>query len=193
MGRDLNVSEESVNTAVSSLQNPSPFFPPRPYISARVVTRQVMTAMTLIYKELLRDVLEGLETESKSKTPTSSAISFCTNLILGFIVEELETVFDGLVIYRIYEEGEDPVRTARSGTECRQLLEDVLKHYSWATFFNNHQRYNLIKDGCPIDDAWGQNQGVAGLADDIGKILRDFGNTHRWPLQMAANASQRMK
>jgi hypothetical protein len=178
MGRDLYISEESVTTAVGSLRNPSPLFLSRPHTSARVLNRQIKTAMALIYKELLRDVLEGLETEYKSKTRTSSAISFCTNLILGFIVEELETVFDGLVIYMISEEGEDPVRTAKSGIECSQALEDVLTHYSWAIFFSNHRKYNLIKDRCPIDDASGQNQGVAGLADDICKILQDFGKLH---------------
>src|SRR5271168_1171139 len=108
MGRDISVSEESVTTAVESLRNSSPLFLPQPYISARVLARQIKTAMAVIYKDLLRDVLEGLETEYKSKTTISSAILFCTNLILGFIVEELETVFDGLVIYKISEKGEDP-------------------------------------------------------------------------------------
>jgi hypothetical protein len=134
--------------------------------------------MTVIYKELLRDVLERLETEYKSTTRTSSAICFCTNLILGFIVEELETVFDGLAIYKIFEEGEDPVGTAKKGIQCGQVLEDILTHYSWAIFFRKHGKYNLIKDRCPIDDSSGQDQGIAGLADDICKILQNFGKLH---------------
>lgn len=192
MGRDISVSEESVTTAVESLRNPSPLFLSQPYISARVLARQIKTAMAVIYKDLLRDVLEGLETEYKSKTTISSAILFCSNLILGFIVEELETVFDGLVIYKISEKGEDPVRTTKIGIECCQVLEDVLTHYSWAIFFNQHRKYDLIKDGCPIDDMSGQNQGVAGLADDICKILRDFGIFHPWLRDIAANVPQRM-
>lgn len=147
--------------------------------------------MTQIYKDLLRDVLEGLEVEYRSKTKTSSAISFCTNVILSFIVEELETVFDGLVRYKISEEGEDPDRTAKSGVKCSQELEDVLMYYSWAIFFNNYRGCGPVGGGCLVGDASVQDQGVAGLGNDFSKILRDFGNFQPWLPCIAANASQR--
>jgi hypothetical protein len=178
MGRDLNLSKDSVTTAIGSLRNPSPLFLSQPHISARVLARQIKTAMKLIYKDLLRGVLKGLEDEYKLNTRTSLAISFCTNIILSVIVEELETVFDGLIIYKISGQGEDPVRTANSGIACSKQLEDVLTHYSWPIFFNNNRMYNLIKDECPVDDVWDQDQGVAGLADDFRKIMRDFGIFH---------------
>jgi len=178
MGRDLNLSEESVPTAIGSLRDSSPLFHSQSQISARVLSRQIKTAMKLIYKELLRGVLEGLEDEYKSNTRISLAISFCTNIILSSIVGELETVFDGLAIYKIFGQGEDPVRTANSSIACTKQLNDVLTHYSWPIFFNNNRMYNFIKDECPIEDAWDQNQGVADLADDFRKIMRNFGIFH---------------
>jgi hypothetical protein len=189
MGRDINLTVESVTTAVENLRNPSPLLPSQSDVSARIVMRQIKTAMALIYKELLRDVLEGLETEYRSDTKMSAAIAFCTNLVLCFIVGELQTVFYGLVIHNISKEGEDPFRATERGAECCRVLEDVLTYYTWTVFFHNCRRYNPIKDACPIGNTLDQDQGLAGLADDFHKILRDLGIFHRCLLHTAANAS----
>lgn len=189
MGRDINLTVESVATAVENLRNPSPLLPSQPEVSARVLVRQIKTAMTLIYKDLLRGVLEGLETEYRSDTRTSAAIAFCTNLILCLVVGELQTVFDGLIIYNIFEEGEDPTRATERGVECCRAVEDVLIFYSWKLFFANCRKYNPIK--CPIDGASDQDQGVAGLGDDFRKILQEFGKFLSCFLHIAPNASQK--
>jgi hypothetical protein len=178
MGRDINLTVETVTTAVENLRNPSPLRPSQSEVSARVVARQIKTAMALIYKDLLRRILQGLETEYKSDTRTSAAIAFGTNLILCFIVGELQSVFDGLIIHNISEEGEDPIRATERGAECCRVVEEVLIYYSWTVFFSNCRRYNPIKDRCPIDEASEQDQGVAGLADDFHKIMRDWGKFH---------------
>jgi hypothetical protein len=90
------------------------------------------------------------------------------------ITEELQTQFDGMVIYNISEEGEDPVRAANSGTTCYRELEDVLINYSWTLFFGKDRKNNPFKHGC--DDESGLNPGEAKLADDFRHIIRDYGN-----------------
>ncbi len=189
MGRDINLTVESVATAVENLHNPSPLLPSQPEVSARVIARQTKTAMALIYKESLQHVLELLETEYRSDTRISGAIAFCSNIILSFVVRELQAVCDGLGVYNISDEGEDPARTAEKVVECCREVEDVLTFYSWTVFFKNAQRYNLIKDNIPIDDASGQDEGVAGLADEYRRILRDLGIFHHSLLNTAAKAS----
>lgn len=175
MGRDINLTVESVAIAIENLRNPSPILPSESEVSARVVARQIKSAMALIYKDLLRKVLEGLEIAYKSDTRTSAAISFCVNLILCFLVGELQTVFDGLVIYNISEEGEDALHATERGAQCCQVVEEVLIFYSWTAFFDNGRRWNPIKDN--LDDASDQEHGVAALADNIHSIMRDLGTS----------------
>jgi hypothetical protein len=164
-----------VTTAITSLKTPSDIVPSQLYISARVMARQLKGVMKLIYEELLEEVLEGLELEYNQKTRTSWVRSFCLNLILCIIVEELQIICEGMVINNISREGEDPGHAANSAITCCQELEGVLINHSWAIFFARGREYNPI-NGCPEDDGSGQNQEVTELFDSIRHIMRDYGN-----------------
>jgi hypothetical protein len=174
IGRRIAFSNDSVATAIGSLQNPSAILPSQCYISARVLNRQIKGEMWLIYEEHLGDLLEGLEREYNPKTRTSWAISFCAILILCMIAEELETQFNGNVVYNIFEEGEDPVLAANSGTTCCRELEDVLINYSWTSFFGKDRKNNPFRQGC--DDEPSLNPGEAKLLGDFRRIFRDYSN-----------------
>jgi hypothetical protein len=133
----------------------------------------------LISEQLLTEILDGLEREY-SNTRKSWTICVCLNLILCMIAGELQIYFDGRVIYKTSKEGggEDPVLATKAATDCYQRLEEVLTEYSWFMFFGLFKKYNPIKDGCPMDDGSGQNEGEAGLVDSCRKIVTDFGNSY---------------
>jgi hypothetical protein len=191
MGRDINLTDESVPIAIENMRSPSPLPPPHSDISARVVARQIQTALALVYKDLLRKVLEGLEIAYKSDTRLSAAIAFCTNILLCLVVSELQTVFDGLNIYKVSREGQDPIYAAKISVESCRAVDDVLTFYSWTVFFKNGQRYNPIKDSFPIHDVSDQDDGLASLADDFQRIMRDLGTLYFRVDDKPANAAQK--
>ena len=47
--------------------------------------------------------------------------------------------------------------------------------YSWTLFDGIQRKYNPIKDGCPVDNNSGQNQGEVELVKNIGQLIRDRG------------------
>lgn len=170
----MDFTEESASTAIKSLQDPGITLPSQTFIFARLLNRQVKAALKHMYEDFLMDLLLGLERECKSRERTSWAICLCTIFVLCMIVEELQMVFDGMVIYNIFRESEDPDQAAKSGTTCCRNLELVLTDYCWHIFFMKDRNYNPIKDGYPKDDGW-QNQGEVDLFKEVREVGRDFG------------------
>src|ERR1700738_1249385 len=135
MSRIFTFNSQSAISAIAKLQNSSTVLPSQPDISARVLNRQLKGALTILYEELLRDLLQDLENEYKSKDRNSCVLCFCTNLILCLIVEQLQNAIDGLVIYNISRKGEDPACAVERATRGCQQLEELPIKYSWTMFF----------------------------------------------------------
>jgi hypothetical protein len=179
MGQIIAFTEDSATIAVESLQMPSKIPTSQDCIAAWAVNRQMKAGMKPIYEELLGDVLDGLEHEFNEKDRTdrtSWARSFCLITILCMIVEELQIVCDGMVLNNISRENEDAIGAAKSGVTCCQELEEVLVKYCWSIFSHMDRQYNPIKNGCPKDEGWGQNTGVAELFEEICQVIYNFGN-----------------
>jgi hypothetical protein len=185
------LSQQSAATAIARLRNSSTVIASQPDISARVLNRQLKGALKILYEELLRDLLKGLESEYKYKTRKSWVLCFCTNLILCLIVEQLQIAIDGLVIYNISKKGEDPARAIESGTKSCQQLEELPIKYSWTMFFGLYKSYNPIKNGLPPDDESGQNEGEAELINTFANMISDNGNHSPQPTCRRANLPQK--
>jgi hypothetical protein len=176
LSRTFTLSSQSALTAIERLQSSSTVLPSQPNISARVLNGQIKVAMKILYKRLLKDLLQCLEKEYKSKSRISWLLCFCTNLVLCLIVEQLQNTIDGLVLYNISEKGEDPAGAVKWGMESCQQLEDLPIKYSWTMFFGLYKAYNPIKNGCKQDDNSGQIQGEAELIDAFAKLIQDNGS-----------------
>lgn len=174
MNRSFTFTGDSAVKAIQSLQNPSTVLPHQPFISAALLSRQIKVAINLLLEDYIRDLLEGLERKSR-KNRTSWAICFCTNLILCFLVEQVQIAIDAQVIEKMPSKGQDTTDARKTGIKICQALEELPMKYSWTLFEGIQRKYNPIKDGCPIDNNSGQNQGEAELVHRIRQLIHDCG------------------
>ncbi len=176
MSRTFTFNKQSASAAIAGLQSPSSVLPSQPDICARVLNRQLKGALKILYEELLRDFLEGFEKEYRSQARRSWVLCFCTNLILCLIVEQLQNAIDGLVVYKISTEGQDPASTVERGTKSCQELEELPIQYSWTMFFGLYKSYNHSKNGCPPDGHWEQSEGEAELIEAFTQMVENNGS-----------------
>jgi len=192
MSRRLTFSQQWAATAIGRLQTSSIVPASQSDMSARVLNKQLKGTLRILYEERLRDLLQGLENECKSKTRKSWVLCFCTNLIICLIVGQLQAAIDGLVIYNISEKGEDPAHAVDCGTKSCHQLEELPIKYSWNLFYGMYKSYNPIKNGCLPDDGSGQNQGEAELINTFAQMISDHGNHSREPMCKVTNLPQKM-
>jgi hypothetical protein len=176
MSRTFTFYNQSAIIAVARLQSASTILPSKLDISAQVLNRQLKGALNTLFEEHLRDLLRCLENEYKSKARRSWVLCFCANLVLCLIVELLQNAIDRIVMYKISEEGEDPVWAIDRGSKSCEQLEELPIKYSWLMFFGLYKSYNPIKNGCLPDDNSGQNEGEAELINAFAQIIHDYSN-----------------
>jgi hypothetical protein len=171
MGRSFVFSEGSEVKAIQCLQSPSKV-PPQTFVTAALLSRQIKVAINHLLEDYIGDLFEGLERKSR-KTRASWAISFCTNLILSILVEQVQIAIDTIVVEKT-SSGQDAVETRKSGIAACQALEELPMKYSWTLFEGIQRKYNPIRE-CPADNDSGQNQGEGDLVHSIRQLIRDHG------------------
>jgi hypothetical protein len=173
MDRSFAFTKDSAVKAIQSLQNPSTVFSDPSFITAALLSRQIKVAINELLEDYIGDLFEGLERKSR-KSRASWSICFCTNLILCILVEQVQIAVDAMVVHTI-SSGQDAADTRKTGIEICQALEDLPVKYSWTLFEGIQRKYNPFKDGCPVDNNSGENQGEADLVQSICHLIRDFG------------------
>jgi hypothetical protein len=97
---------------------------PQPYLSSRLLNRQIKYVMHKLHREITLHVLEDLERSLRSRTKDSWGPSFCTILILCLCIEHLQSAADIMVVCDMREKGAAASYTRdQSWTACEELEE----------------------------------------------------------------------
>lgn len=101
--------------------------PLEPYLSSRLLNRQCKFAMHKIQREVLKEVLEGLEKSMRQRTKDSWGPSLCAILLLCLCIEGLQIAADKFVVCDIQKSEEDGVDSLfsreQSFAACQNLDE----------------------------------------------------------------------
>jgi hypothetical protein len=98
--------------------------PPEPYLSSRLLNRQLKFVMHRIHREITRKVLEGLEKSMRSRTKDAWGPSFAAILVLCLCIEGLQTAADTFVVCdRIKEGNKSGYRREQSRAACEHVEE----------------------------------------------------------------------
>ncbi len=171
MNRSFVFTEESAANAIHSLQNPSTILPDQSLICAALLNRQIKVAINSLLEDYIGDLFKAVEGKLRH-TRASFAVSFCTNLILCILLEQVETAIDAIVLDKI-SSGQDAGDTRREGIKICEALEALPMKYSWTLFEGIQRKYNPFQSASLDDDDSGQNQGEAGLVDSIRQLMND--------------------
>lgn len=119
----MTFSEESASKVYQTLQE---FGEPRkPYLSSRLLNRQVKYAMHRLSREVTVEVLEGLERSMRSRTKDSWGASFCAFLVLCLCMENLQIACDIYVVCDIEKCQKDGSRSAYDRSQSYQASQKV--------------------------------------------------------------------
>lgn len=96
--------------------------PPEPYLSSRLLNRQLKFVMHRLHREITREVLEGLEKSMRSRTKDAWGPSFAAILVLSLCIEGLQTAADTFVVCDKIKEGEKSgYRREQSRKACKEI------------------------------------------------------------------------
>lgn len=105
-------------------KSPNYNVPPEPFLSSRLLNRQLKCVMHRLHIELTREVLEGLEKSLRSRTRDAWGPSFAAILVLSLCIEGLQTAVDTFVVCDlIKEEQASKLRREMSAEACREVEE----------------------------------------------------------------------
>jgi hypothetical protein len=125
MSRILTFTKDS---ATSVYQNVQPCDGPlEPYLSSRLLGRQVKYAMHKLHREITMDVLEGLEKSMRSRTRDSWGPSFCAILMLCLCIDGLQIAADTFIVCdweKCQREGVESQYIRNQSVEACQALDE---------------------------------------------------------------------
>ncbi|RDW68411.1 hypothetical protein BP5796_09068 [Coleophoma crateriformis] len=181
MSRLVTFSEDSAARLAEQLGD----FPV-PYISSRLLNRQIKYAMHKLHRELTREVLKGLEKSMRAKSRDSWGPSFCTILILSLCIEDLQTAADTFVVCDLVKDGiqanlnRGDSFTACSALEeypyqrCTRLFHDIYHSHRQAGGRVKDGAFNPIKNRCEIDAHSGWDKHTAGMTLVFQDLVSEF-------------------
>lgn len=136
----------SSGSALHIQQYMQPFEEAEPFLSSRLLNRQLKYVMHKLHREITRDVLEGLEKLMRQRTKDSWGPSLCTILIISLCIEKLQTAADTFITCDIRKSASEGVRSEfvrnQSIAACEEL--DRLPFHQCMSLF--HDIYRSHKD-----------------------------------------------
>jgi hypothetical protein len=130
----------------------------QPYLSSRLLNRQIKYVMHKLHREITLHVLEDLERSLRSRTKDSWGASFCTILILCLCIEGLQSAADVMVVCDMREKGEAVSYTRDQSyiacealdeypfRQCKKLFHDIYKsHKDGSTGGRGEKAFNPLK------------------------------------------------
>jgi hypothetical protein len=122
----------------------APSATPQPYLSSRLLNRQLKYVMHKLHRDITLEVLEGLERSLRSRTKDSWGASFCTILILCICIEALQSAADMMAVCDIQAKGE----AAEYSRDQSYLACEALDEYPFRQCTKLfHDIYRSHKDG----------------------------------------------
>ncbi|RDW64864.1 hypothetical protein BP6252_10515 [Coleophoma cylindrospora] len=158
-----------------------------PYISSRLLNRQIKYAMHKLHRELTREVLKGLEKSMRAKSRDSWGPSFCTILVLSLCIEDLQTAADTFVVCDLVKDGmqanlnRGDSFTACSALEeypyqrCTRLFHDIYHSHRQAGGRVKDGAFNPIKNLCEFDAHSGWDKHTASMTLAFQDLVSEFG------------------
>jgi hypothetical protein len=117
MGSLVTFTSDSATNAYERV--PQYGIPPEPYLSSRLLNRQLKFVMHRLHRDITRELLEGLEKSMRSCTKNAWGPSFCAILVLCLCIEGLQTAADTFVICdKITEGDKSDYRREQSQAAC---------------------------------------------------------------------------
>jgi len=152
-------------------------------ITSRLLNRQIKSVMHALRERLMREVLEELERELKTRSKAVWAPCFCVALILCMCVEEAQIAMDAFAMHtRVLGAVQDAPSSQITIESCRRL-DDLLFNHLLELFhgvYKTHQTsklhsrcgvYNPIRDGPETNVKEGLDQKSANLVSDFRDII----------------------
>lgn len=96
-----------------------------PYLSSRLLNRQIKYAMHNLSREITLEVLEGLERTMRMRTKDSWGIAFCAFLVLCLCMEGLQIASDTYVICDMKEAGANSVYNREESFAACRLIDEL--------------------------------------------------------------------
>jgi len=184
MSRIVTFSEESAMRVCESVQ---PWGVPRtPFLSSRLLNRQIKYVMHKLHREIVKEVLEGLEKSMRSRTKDSWGPSFCAILVLCLCMEDLQTVADTFVVSDIEKEGlkglvseftrDQSFKACLSVDEypfqqCTKLFHEIYRSHKQANTGVSDGAFNPIQSGAGIDAKAGWDKPTDDMVLSIRHII----------------------
>ncbi|CZR58090.1 uncharacterized protein PAC_07980 [Phialocephala subalpina] len=135
----ITFSEESAEKVSRSIRNYDALL--EPYLSSRLLNRQIKYVMHKLHREITIEVLEGLERSLRARTKDSWGPSFCTILILCLCIEDLQIAADTMVVCDMLKKGTESKYTRDQSyqvclaldeypfMQCKRLFHDIYKSH----------------------------------------------------------------
>lgn len=139
MGTLITFSSESAAAVSRSIRNYDALL--EPYLSSRLLNRQIKYIMHKLHREVTIEVLEGLERSLRARTKDSWGPSFCTILLLCLCIEDLQIAADTMVVCDMLKKGTDSLFTRDQSyrvcvaldefpfLQCKKLFHDIYKSH----------------------------------------------------------------
>jgi hypothetical protein len=118
--------------------------PQEPYLSSRLLNRQLKYVMHRIHKDITREVLESLEKSMRSRTKDTWGPNFCSILVLCLCIEGLQTAADTFVVCDIKKEGAASEFKREQSWQACEAVEDYPFQKCTSLF---HEIYRSSKVG----------------------------------------------
>jgi hypothetical protein len=156
-------------------------------IASRLLNRQIKSAMHALRQQLIREVLEELEKDLKTRSKAVWAPCFCVALILCMCVEEGQIAMDAFAMHTRVLGAEQDAPSSQATIESCRKLDDLLFSHLVKLFhgvYKTHQstkphgngrNYNPIRDGPEIDANESLDQESADLVFEFRQIMADHG------------------
>ncbi|CZR53493.1 uncharacterized protein PAC_03372 [Phialocephala subalpina] len=184
MATTLTITESSKRQLGDSLRKPARIEYDSS-IASRLLNRQIKSAMHALRERLMREVLEELEGDLKTKSKAVWTPCFCVALILCMCVEEAQIAMDAFAMHtRVLGAVQDAPASETTIESCLKL-DDLLFNHLLELFhgvYKTHQTskphrscrvYNPIRDGPEIDIKEGLDQKSADLVSEFRGIIAD--------------------
>jgi hypothetical protein len=170
---------------------------PEPYLSSRLLNRQIKYVIHEIQQDLTIELLDGLEKALQSRSKDSWALSFCTILVLSLCIEYIETAADIFVVCDIKKEANEgsqsEYRRDYSSEVCSKLDDyhfqqcTQLVHNNFKSHRNNGGEkeggFNPLMPGIEIDGntSWDQATkemilSIRGIIQNSSELISEFGD-----------------
>jgi len=195
MGTTLTITDKSKEDVGECLRKPTMHAYDSNIIS-RLLNRQIKSAMNALRRDMMREVLEELERELRTRSKAIWTTCFCVALILCICIEEAQITMDAFTMHTRAYGAESEVPSSESTIETCRKLDDLLfshllelfhaayKTHQISKQYNSGRTYNPIRDKPEINDKEGFDPEAANFVIEIRKVIATHGKQNAWPKEI---------